>query len=708
MAEKPPRFSEYFARFQSTKIPSTKVVAVQSNTSRSDTGINEILNDMKRVEMKKKSLKSELTKSNDAIHSKIASSSEEKQNEKKQDSPRNCEKSTTNSNSDKNSPASNSSDSSSKKISHRSVLCPSPISKTTPDVKNSSHESDKKEKLPLKRRPCKRKLRSKDIQVTVSNNRKAVIVSSSDTVLNTQQNNTSSSSSTSKDFQKNTPAPVKLVVNVLPSTDCTIEIKSNTADKRHLSCTAKQNAEKVKDWRTLFKNQDKLTESSYYSPPEYNRKIQATSSEESNEQEVLPQSKVTTNNIGYYIRKLLLMSPESVDNLDVSSCSTTLIKDSSKNISIESNLTNKQVSPRQRSPKQNQLNDADNRYEDSENVRKLLLDCLRLATAEADDINLTSFKSVDSSCDNKMFGKSSAALELNDSNISCRNFINTAIQRLLPLYQNSLDDNLDCTTQSQRILNQIEDQSGVDELKDNSAFFPTSANLHEFVSSLPVTSEKPNKSYDIIECLKQYIELQSSPEKSNKISEDSFDYADKIESKDESCISLPSVDELIRKGLISKTYAVNETQTEPKEFLDEEEFIEKMLRTDFTPKKSNLKDDSGQSEINDNNGNHQSEQDEKYTTDIRKELRRLGLNWMDTTLQRTLQASIINSTSSAEDSAGPLRNTIKFSSNYRPSISSSSTVSPQQPKLHSRELLNISPIKIPDLQLSVPECFQKI
>ena len=87
----------------------------------------------------------------------------------------------------------------------------------------------------------------------------------------------------------------------------------------------------------------------------------------------------------------------------------------------------------------------------------------------------------------------------------------------------------------------------------------------------------------------------------------------------------------------------------------------------------------------------------------------LGLNWMDTTLQRTLQASVINSTSSAEDSAGPLRTNVQLSSNFQPNSSSYCSVEHRQvTSQQSRQLLSISPITVPDLQLSVPPCFKKL
>ncbi|XP_065203755.1 general transcriptional corepressor trfA-like isoform X2 [Planococcus citri] len=710
MTEKTPRFSEYFARFHRAKISSTDIIS--SSTSRKENEIKGIMNDMERVKLKKKLLKEELNQPKDANNSKTVSLTEETQHDKKQDSPVSSEKPITNSSSNKNSPPSNSDDSS-KKISPRNRLCPSPIPKTAINDDDTSRESNKKLKKLPKHRHCRHKSRHQAIQITVSKDKKSVISTFNDNISNTQQNGTNSSSSTSKDFQQNVTQPVKLVVNVLPSADCRIEIKNNTSDKRYVRGTSKQHAEKVKDWRTIFKNQDKLTESSYYSPPEYNKAIENISSEEYERREVTPPSStVAPKDIGFYVRKLLLMSPESIDNLNVSSCNTTLIDDSSRTTSIDSNATDdispqrQKVSPTETAPKKNQLHDAGNNHDDTEHVKQLLFKCLKLATAKSDDINLTTFKSIDSSCDNKSFGNFPKASELNDSNTSYENFITTAIRRLLPLYQNSLDDNLDYTVHSQQTLNRTEDQSEVNISKD-SAYMSTSAYLHKFVSSLSNASEKPNaENRDIIAYLKQCIESQSSPEKENKILEDSYDSANDVPSKDASYTSLPSVDELIRKGLISKAYALDDTQNEPKEFIDEEEFVRKMLQVNFTSKESHSKDDGDQSKSNDND-DHQSEPDDKYATDIRREFRKLGLNWMDTTLQRTLQASVINSTSSAEDSAGPLRSNTHFSSGYQASISSNLIIPQQQPKQHSREVLNISPITVPDLQLSVPQCFRK-
>lgn len=680
------------------------------------------MGDMKRVQLKKKLLVQELTNSENRNDSKISASEKKVECTKTDDHCFSEEKTGTNGTSGKKSPTSSTAEASTATQPQDKVY-PSPIKKTSITSTKNCHEFEKRSKQ-TKFRNCKRIHRlTRDVSVIVSNET-GVYSNTSSTSSSANHDGMVGRNAVDNDLLKCTrKLPINIVVNVHSPADCKIQIQKNNSQKRYTQVKSEKNSKKIENWRTLFKNEEKLTESSYYSPPDNQRVIAFR--EDTN---IGPNE--NARGIGYYVRKLLLMSPESIENLDVSSCNTTLIDESSvhsvDSLKTESDCTSSHEttieSKYELETTENHDTTVEGKY-DAENVRALLLNCLRLATNEKGETKLPYFKSINSSCDYKSCDNFSPERHTESSNLVYSNFLNNAIQRLLPFYQNSLDDNLETSMLSaasdfhatKALMKQTANESEVNlTAEEESTYVSTSAYLQKFVSSLSSVSEKGNEK-DTLECLKQYVKLPS-PVPGNGTNSFNSEYL-QISPKHD---ALPSLEELVQKGLINKAFALDELakNDEGKEFIDEEEFIRRMLQVDFSTNTAEEKyvsdslNNADQSrKVNENlqsiPGQQNFVRDDAVGTsvdNIRKEMRLIGLGWMDTTLQRTLQASAISSTSSTEDSAAQLR--AMPATNEKLVAAKYSTSSSENP-VQTKEHISISPITVPDIHLSIPNCFFK-
>lgn len=128
---------------------------------------------------------------------------------------------------------------------------------------------------------------------------------------------------------------IKVTVNVLAASaddDSARKIKKKRTvneDEKCFRVSRKEKhlmANKVSNWRTVFENSEKLTESSYFSPPpsttlpvfpvSENDKVDFISPSNSSHNDTDATVNSSVNDIGYYVAKLLLMSPESIENLN--------------------------------------------------------------------------------------------------------------------------------------------------------------------------------------------------------------------------------------------------------------------------------------------------------------------------------------------------------------------------------------------------------
>lgn len=208
---------------------------------------------------------------------------------------------------------------------------------------------DSKVRKPLRKHSQMYVHKTKDIVVTVHTGKKCNDVTAVDGVeihrlLDNHQEgaigqNVSSSMSSFNgsvhyDPKENTEN-IKVTVNVLAtSTDDNSEYKNkkkrtvNEHEKRfHVSRKEKHLiANKVSNWRTVFENSEKLTESSYFSPPpstalpafpvSLNNKVDFISPSNNSHNDTDATENSSVDDIGYYVAKLLLMSPESIENLN--------------------------------------------------------------------------------------------------------------------------------------------------------------------------------------------------------------------------------------------------------------------------------------------------------------------------------------------------------------------------------------------------------
>lgn len=611
---------------------------------------DEIGNDVDRVEKKKKLLVLELsnaeTQTDENVPPKSDSTftgSDEEIVEQNAESDKLCVQPTRNSG------------------SPRRIPSISPI----PKEENTHRRTTKSQKLKgSENHHCKRKLlKSNGVMVTVSSNPTSVSTNSSDstssTVANSYPTTISSSESNAAHADHNhSHKTVQVVVNVLSSSKFK-ERKSKSLDRqKNVSDVIQGNEfQKVPGWRKLFDNEEKMTESSYYSPPEVVLKKQSKVHPiKSRSKTVKSVSNEKLPDLGYYVQKLLSMRPESIENLDISSSSTVTI-DEAKQIS----KNQQQIESRMKLPLYQ------NSFDDTKLVKK----------------------------SNK-----------------------------LPYYQNSFDDTIDAVCEFV-LKSQCNDITSSDtcSVNDESMEMFTHGNDDQDSSTISDSSKFPTEN------LVPLSSILKKPENTAKSSRNLSDpgYTNIFQSvrnehlQDEiggDQIELPSVDELYKRGFVSEQL-LNHNSTDEQESIEEEEFLQQLLS--IGPPKTNGKlarpldfDSSPQeklphmvSEMNVSQKLPKDPADEvdapapiidrtlkTSTTESKHENRLLG--WIGTTVQRTLQASAINSTSSG-DSSDPVRHTYKTLENLI--VEQFENSSENNSLLHKH--FTLSPMKVPDIHLTI-------
>ncbi|KAK7602536.1 hypothetical protein V9T40_008125 [Parthenolecanium corni] len=632
---KPAKFTEYFsnARFS---VPAQKHLTANNDSSIENVpkvildASNEILTkDVNRVEKKKKLLVLELfnaeTQTDQNVQSNsdttLGSSDEETQTEQKVKSEKPCIQSAR------------------KSKTLTKISYPSPIPKK---VKNSDIRiANLTKSKDSKSHCCKRKQLSNAVTVTVSSNPTSVSTNSSDSTWSALANSNPSTSSSQEsnvahadlDHLQKT---VQVVVNVLSRTQFK-EKKSKSLDEpKNVTNTVSDQFEKVPNWRKLFDNEEKMSESSYFSLPEVVlKKPTKVHSVKLPDKSIESTTDEKSPNLGYYIQKLLLMRPENIRDLDISSCSTATIDE------VVQPLKNKSKKK-----------------------------------------NSTKFPLHPNSFDDTKIDKKSSNL---------------------PHYQNSFDDTLDA--EGDLVLkSQCDDTGSVDD--ESIELF--SDRKDQSSSKFPTENFFPPKS------------ITKRPEKVSKSPQNLPDpgygntnirvKASQDETEDDE-INLPTVEELCKFGFVSEQL-LNQESADEQETMEEEEFLKQLLtvgqpkmkekparRIDF---KLSQNDDATKKNIPKTllkdevdavtpSVDHKSK---TFSSDLKNENRLLG--WMGTTVQRTLQASAFNSTSSG-DSSDPTRRASKTLENLIDEPLASFVNN--SPLFHKP--FTLSPIKEPDIHLTI-------
>lgn len=544
----PSRFSHYFT---SVHVHSSCEKPKQSKDPDEPDDIND---DFTRVEMKKKLLTLELANAGTQTEPRFKSQSTSSQT----------------SSSLSQSTPNNKVDGHVSEPKQDELVCPSPIPK-------HDNETFKRN------RRCKRKQSraGKALVVTVVNNKTKISTNGTDT---DSSNSYVAQSSIEHDKisveNGRTAKSVNIIVNVLSNATNIDRLAHKSREVARIIDDA--NLEKTSHWRRLFNNEEKLTESSYFSPPE------AVSTHKRAETE----NPKPPKDIDYYIRKLLLMSPESVENLNVSSCNSTQVQETEKN---------------------------------TEHKKKIPVS--------------------------------------------------------IPLYQNSFEDTMNILFDVSSDRNNstlMKDHSLRTDESDNSS---TSVYLPNYTSSL---SDSSIQEPEIVG--KTIDEIPLNFEENENVRHEST-----VDDSEEENVELPSLDELLRRGFTWKPVLKAKMDDEI-ETLEEDEFIKEMLKVNIQSDDKNVEE----------NECPKSSDDQDVTLSKAKNLllsknesRLIG--WIGTTVQRTLEASAMNSTSSGEGS-DPFRKMHKTLENL---------VEEQQSLTPSNDNFSISPIKVPDIHLDVPTTFEK-
>lgn len=658
---KPARFSEYFSNARITDTSQKHPAAsnespfvnlpteILNKSHRIST--EDISNDVDRVEKKKKLLVLELSNAETQTDQNVPSNSNSTSNDSNEEI-----KAAQNVESKKSYVQS-----ARKSRSPRKISCLDPIPKK---VKNSDTRTVKSKKLEdSENHRCKQKLlKSNGVVVTVSSN-PSVSKNNSDSTSSSLENsyptNVSSLESNIAHADHNhSQKTVQVVVNVLSNSEFK-ERKSKCSDRqKNIAYAIPENQfQKVPNWRKLFDNEEKMTESSYFSPPEVVlRKQDEVHSVKFHNNALELDSDEKHPNLGYYIQKLLLMQPESIENLDVSSCSTVTIEE------VIQPLKNK--------------------------LKKK--SCFKLPRYQ------NSFD------DTKIVKKSSK----------------------LPYYPNSFDDTIDAVCDFV-LKSQCNDTAS----DDTSCVDDESVELFSLVNDDQNLSSVSDSSILSTENVVSPTSILKKPEKVFKSPRNVSDpnYMDVLRSVEneplqdekDDLIELPSVEELCKRGFVSEQL-FNQTSADEQETMEEEEFLQQLLSIgqskakDETARRTNFKSFPNKEvpyEATEMNASQIVPEDaadkvdaathnvdnklKTSTSDLRKENRLLG--WMGTTVQRTLQASAINSTSSG-DSSDPMRHTSKTLENL---IEEPLNNSSENNSLFFHKNFSLSPIKVPDIHLTI-------
>lgn len=646
MIQKPERFSEYFSNphisVRPQKHPPVHNELPVQNAPKAINECNgiatdDISSDINRVESKKKLLVLELSNAETQTDRHVSLNSDSTINGSDREV-----------NEDHNTVLKKSSSPSRRASrSPRKITYPSPISK---EVDNPDGRTTKlKKPKSSASHHCRRKLlKSNGVTVTVSSNPTSASTNSSDsnsTLAHSYHTTGSSESNNGHADPNHSHRTVQVVVNVLSNSELKGR-KSKSSDRlKNVAYVLPENQfKRVPDWRKLFENEEKMTESSYFSPPEV--VLKKPTKVHSTKPHLKSSNDEKPPDLGYYVQKLLLMRPESIENLDISSCSTVAI----------------------------------------------------------DEVIRTADKKMEKKCRMKI-------------PLYQNSFDDTKVVRKstrLPYYQNSFDDTIDAVCdfvlKSQYTTNDstsFEDEST--ELFSRANDDPNSSSMSDSSKFLTENSIPPASKLKISE------NVSKSPRNLSNYSYVNFGFDGNEKSQDESeddQIKLPSIEELCKRGFVSEQL-LNQKSTDDQDTMEEEEFLKQLLsvhqpnrddkpdsRPDIRPpckeETHNVSkelppdaDKASEAALN-------IDPSSKTTAnDLKNETRLLG--WMGTTVQRTLQASAINSTSSG-DSSDPIRQTYKTLENLiEEPFENSSENNSSLLKKH----FTLSPIKVPDLHLTI-------
>ncbi len=660
--KKPARFTEYFSDFRSQSSlenpPSRNMT--RSHHSKSDnselkSGMNDIEKDLTRVQLKKKLLALEL--SNAETQTEKLDSINASEFNGRTHSPTSSPTPNGNEGRTSSTTSHSASDDTNAKSSAK-VLCPSPIPKET----ESSRENPRNKIEIRSKKNCKcrrRQLRKNDdVIVTVSNNKTNVITNnsansnSSDLALSHFGPQSSAENETAPAVIADSHKTVKVIVNVLSNNEYK-RSRNKPPEKQKIvsNATPNRNFKKTSNWKNIFENDEKLTESSYFSPPEATTKnvkfrskpaIEFENSEKLKTEEKENQS----HDIGYYIRKLLTMSPESVENLSVSTSDSTMVSEYDDQPKLEHKKLTLNVPLYQ-----NSLDD----------------------TLETFFEPLIKEKQNESVQDNKV---SSSGVE-DSVDISFSEYLKKNVSSLAGS-SSSQTESIAPSNTSRGSLTGKEHQHVV--LIEDS----TKVSDHADLKNLTKLAEKGNVENDfeepftlptLEELKKRGFDLNIMPNKES-IDDSYVDIEDII--KELLTVRFPSNEERMANPSSARSFE-NDGQENTNIKIDQEKDaisckneIDSVIQA---PKGTNVSESQKQPSL---------------------------LAWMGTTLKRTLEASAITSTSSGDNSDTIRRTLTTFE---RPFEGISELVL-QSESPNSNRKSSLSPLKVPHLRLSIPAYFK--